>query len=161
MRIGQGIDVHPLVEGRPLILGGVEIPYHRGLDGDSDGDVLTHACIDAILGALALGDLGHWFSASDPRIKGASSVTLLMQVMEVIRARGYRLSNLDSTVITQAPRLAPFIPRMRARLALGLGAPPEAVSIKATTTDGLGFLGGGQGVAALAVVVLVQPSWCK
>lgn len=152
IRIGQGFDVHPLLVGRPLILGGVHIPFTHGLDGDSDGDVLVHACADAILGALALGDLGQWFPASHPLVQQGTSLQLLEQVVQIAEARGWRMVNLDSTVVAQTPRLADYSLGMRRRLASALHAGVEQVSVKATTTDRLGFLGKGQGIAAMAVV---------
>lgn len=154
MRIGQGYDVHRLVEGRKLILGGVEIPYGKGLLGHSDADVLTHAIMDALLGAAALGDIGHHFPDNDVRYKGADSLALAMQVAAMLRARGYRIVNLDATVVLQQPKIAPYLKEMRQRLAQALGVTTEQVSVKATTTEGLGFAGTGEGAAALAVALL-------
>ncbi len=157
MRIGHGFDVHALVPGRPLILGGVEIPHQRGLAGHSDADVLLHAVCDALLGALALGDIGQHFPDSDPAWAGADSRDLLRAVMGLVSERGWQVGNLDCTVIAQAPKLAPHIPRMRAHLAADLGVDESQVSVKATTTERLGFTGRGEGIAAQAVVLL-QPA---
>lgn len=153
-RIGHGYDVHRLVEGRKLILGGVEIPWDKGLLGHSDADVLLHALSDALLGAAALGDIGQHFPDNDPRYKGADSMELLRQVGLLIREKGYAVSNLDVTVLAQAPKLKPHIPQMRIRIAETLKIPTEAVSIKATTEEGLGFTGAGEGIAAHAVCML-------
>ena len=157
MRIGQGYDVHRLTEGRKLILGGVEIPFEKGLLGHSDADVLTHALMDALLGAAALGDIGHLFPDSDPQYEGADSVDLLRRVAAILEADGYSLSNADCTVIAQRPKLAPFIPQMRRRLAAALGVDPSRISVKATTEEGLGFSGEGLGIAAQAVTLLREP----
>lgn len=157
MRIGSGYDVHALVAGRPLVLGGVTIPHARGLDGHSDADVLLHAICDALLGALALGDLGAHFPDSDPKWKGADSRALLRHVVTLVRARGYAVGNVDATVIAQAPKLAPFIAAMRDNVAADLGCDVSYVSIKATTTERLGFAGREEGIAAEAVV-LVTPA---
>ena len=146
-RIGHGYDVHKLVEGRRLILGGVEIPHTVGLLGHSDADVLTHALMDALLGAAALGDIGHLFPDSDPAYAGANSIELLKAVMERIRAAGYAVSNVDCTVLAQAPKLAPHIASMRARLADAMGVAIDQVSVKATTEEGLGFTGAKEGIA--------------
>jgi len=154
MRIGHGYDVHRLVEGRRLILAGVEIPYERGLLGHSDADVATHAVMDALLGACALGDIGHLFPDSDPAYEGADSMELLAQVRERIEASGYEASNLDVTILAQAPKLAPYISQMREGLAGRLGLPVSAVNVKATTEEGLGFTGSGEGIAAHAVCLL-------
>jgi 2-C-methyl-D-erythritol 2,4-cyclodiphosphate synthase len=154
LRIGTGFDVHALVEGRPLILGGVTIPHTHGLAGHSDADVLLHAVADALLGALALGDLGHWFAPDDPRYAGADSAGLLAQVVAQVSARGWRTANLDCTLIAERPRLASHVPAMRQRLAQILGVAPDCVSVKATTTETLGFTGRGEGIAAQAVVLL-------
>ena len=156
MRIGQGFDVHALVEGRPLIIGGVTIPHDRGLAGHSDADVLLHAICDAVIGALALGDIGQHFPDTDPRFKGADSRVLLRAVVEKMRAAGYRLGNLDSTLIAQAPKMAPHIPAMRANIAADFGAHPEQISVKAKTAEKLGSLGRCEGIVA-EVVVLVLP----
>ena len=155
MRIGIGYDVHALAPARRLILGGVEIPFERGLQGHSDADVLCHSVADAILGAAALGDIGHHFPDSDPRFEGISSIELLRRVRDLIGARGLMVGNVDAVVIAQAPRLAPFLPEMRQHLANALGTDLDAVSVKATTTEGLGFEGEGRGIASQAVVVLV------
>lgn len=155
-RIGHGYDVHRLTEGRPLVLGGVEIPYERGLLGHSDADVLTHAAMDAILGALALGDIGQHFPDSDPTYKGISSILLLEKVADLMRNEGYNLGNIDITVLAEKPKLAGYIPKMRETLAEALSVPVTSVSIKATTEEGLGFTGAGEGIAAHAVVLLEQ-----
>lgn len=154
LRIGHGYDVHRLEAGRKLILGGVLIPWERGLLGHSDADVLTHAVMDALLGALALGDIGGMFPDSDPAYAGADSIALLEQVARRVAAAGWRLGNLDATVIAQAPKLAGYLPAMRQRLAAACGAPVEAVSVKATTEEHLGFTGRGEGIAAHAVCLL-------
>ena len=156
MRIGHGYDVHRLVENRKLILGGVEIPHSLGLLGHSDADVLTHALMDALLGALALGDIGHLFPDSDPAYEGADSIELLKAVMQRIRAEGYQLGNADVTVLAQAPKLAPHIGAMRQRLADAMDCTVSQVSVKATTEEGLGFTGAKEGIAAHAVVLLQQ-----
>ncbi len=154
MRIGHGYDVHRLTEGRKLILGGVEIPWEKGLLGHSDADVLTHALMDAMLGAAALGDIGHLFPDTDPRYSGADSVELLRQVTALLREKGYTVSNVDCTVIAQRPKLAPYIPRMREILAGAMGVELSRVSVKATTEEGLGFSGEGLGIAAHAVALI-------
>ena len=156
MRIGIGYDVHALVDGRALVIGGVTVPHARGLAGHSDADVLLHAVCDALLGALALGDLGAHFPDSDPKWKGADSRMLLRHVMSLVRARGYVVGNVDATVVAQAPRLAPFVAAMRDNVAADLGCDVASVSIKATTTERLGFAGREEGIAAEAVV-LVTP----
>ena len=156
MRIGHGYDVHRLAEGRRLILGGVEIPYEKGLDGHSDADVLTHAVMDALLGAAALGDIGKLFPDTDDRYLGADSIELLRAVNVALAEHGWRLGNLDATVIAQRPKLAPYIDQMRARIAATLGADISAVSVKATTEERLGFTGDGSGIAAHAVC-LIEP----
>ncbi len=156
MRIGHGYDVHRLAEGRRLILGGVEIPYEKGLDGHSDADVLTHAVMDALLGAAALGDIGKRFPDTDDRYLGADSIELLRAVNVALAEHGWRLGNLDATVIAQRPKLAPYIDQMRARIAAALGADISAVSVKATTEERLGFTGDGSGIAAHAVC-LIEP----
>ena len=148
MRIGHGYDVHRLVEGRRLILGGVEVPFDKGLLGHSDADVLTHAVMDALLGACALGDIGHLFPDSDPAYAGADSLRLLDEVVSRLRQRGYRVGNVDATVLAQAPKLAPYLEQMRRNLAWRLQVPVDAVSVKATTEEGLGFTGTGNGIAA-------------
>ena len=156
MRIGQGFDAHALVAGRPLVLGGVTIPYERGLDGHSDADVLLHAICDALLGAAALGDIGRHFPDSDAAYKGADSRSLLRQVARKIAAEGLGVSSLDASVIAQAPRLAPYIPQMVANITADLGIAHGRVNVKATTTEHLGFTGRGEGIAAQAVVLLVE-----
>lgn len=156
MRIGHGYDVHRLVEGRRLILGGVEIPYERGLLGHSDADVLTHALMDALLGAAALGDIGKLFPDNDPNYEGADSVGLLREVRRVLSENGYRVGNVDCTVIAQRPKLASFIPRMREILAEAMGVELNCVSVKATTEEGLGFSGEGLGIAAHAVALIEE-----
>lgn len=154
MRIGQGYDVHRLVKGRKLILGGVEIEYDKGLLGHSDADVLVHAIMDALLGAAALGDIGKLFPDSDPAYEGADSLALLREVGKRLRAEGFEIVNLDSTVIAQAPKLAPHIQRMRANIAAALDVDVARVSVKATTEERLGFTGSGQGIAAQAVALI-------
>lgn len=154
MRIGHGYDVHCLVEGRKLILGGVDIPWEKGLLGHSDADVLLHAISDAILGALALGDIGKHFPDTDPQYKGADSRMLLRHVMALAGRQGYRLGNLDATIVAQRPKLAPSIPEMRANIAADLGTEIDRVNVKATTTEQLGFAGRGEGIAAYAVVLM-------
>lgn len=154
MRIGHGYDVHRLVEGRKLILGGVEIPWEKGLLGHSDADVLTHALMDALLGAAALGDIGKLFPDSDARYEGADSVALLRAVRQVLRDAGYGVVNVDCTVIAQRPKLAPHIPLMREKLAAAMEVSPDLVSVKATTEEGLGFSGEGLGIAAHAVALI-------
>ena len=154
MRIGHGYDVHRLVEGRRLILGGVEIPWEKGLLGHSDADVLTHALMDALLGAAALGDIGKLFPDKDPTYEGADSVELLRKVTALLREQGYRIANVDCTVIAQRPRLAPHIPGMRRRLAEAMELETDRVSVKATTEEGLGFTGEGLGIAAHAVALI-------
>jgi 2-C-methyl-D-erythritol 2,4-cyclodiphosphate synthase len=154
MRIGHGYDVHRLVEGRKLILGGVDIPYAKGLLGHSDADVLLHAISDAILGAIGEGDIGRHFPDTDPRYKGADSLKLLAHVMSLADAKGYKLGNLDATIVAQRPKLAPHIQRMRENIAGVLGAEIDRVNVKATTTEELGFAGRGEGMAAYAVALM-------
>ena len=154
MRIGHGYDVHRLVEGRKLILGGVEIPFEKGLDGHSDADVLVHAVMDALLGAAALGDIGKLFPDSDARYLGADSIELLKTVRTVLLENGWRLSNLDATVIAQRPKLAPYIDTMRKQIADALETDVGSVSVKATTEERLGFTGSGEGIAAHAVCLI-------
>ena len=156
MRIGHGYDVHRLVEGRKLILGGVDVPFERGLLGHSDADVLAHAVMDALLGAAALGDIGKLFPDSDPAYEGADSLALLRRVSELLGENGYRIGNVDATVLAQRPRLAPHIPLMRERLAAAMGVDPGRVSVKATTEEGLGFTGSGEGIAAHAVALIEE-----
>ena len=154
MRIGHGYDVHRLVEGRALILGGVNIPYEKGLLGHSDADVLTHALMDALLGACGLGDIGKHFPDSDERYKGADSVELLRHVCSLLKEKNYIVSNVDCTVLAQRPKLSPHIPEMRRILSGAMGVDPERVNIKATTEEGLGFTGEGLGIAAHAVALI-------
>ena len=155
-RMGHGYDVHRLALGRKLILGGVEIPFDRGLLGHSDADVLTHAVMDALLGAAGLGDIGKLFPDNDPAYAGISSLLLLDRVSQHLRDAGWQVDNVDATVIAQRPKLSPHIPIMRQNLARHLGILPEQVNIKATTEEGLGFTGTGQGIAAHAVCVLEE-----
>jgi len=154
VRIGQGFDVHPLVEGRKLIIGGVEIAYHKGLDGHSDADVLLHAICDALLGAAGLGDIGRHYPDTDASYAGADSRALLKDVAGKIAARKLKVVNIDATILAQAPRMAPHMARMIANIAADLGIEPGQVNIKATTTEQLGFLGRMEGIAAQAVVLL-------
>ena len=156
MRIGHGYDVHRLVEERALILGGVDIPHTKGLLGHSDADVLTHAIMDALLGAAGLWDIGHAFPDTDPAYKGISSLLLLERVMEMLRSKGYSVGNIDATILAQKPKLAPYIPQMRENIARIIGIDAGAVNIKATTEEGLGFTGTEQGVAAHAVALLIE-----
>ena len=155
MRIGTGYDVHKLVEGRALILGGVTIPYELGLDGHSDADVIVHAIMDALLGSAALGDIGQHFPDTDPRYKGADSVKLLHEVGLILAAHGYSIENIDSTIIAQRPKLMSYIPEMRANVAKALNLSVGQVSIKATTEEHLGFTGRGEGISAQAVALLI------
>ena len=157
-RVGFGYDVHRLVEGRPLILGGVKIPYIRGLFGYSDEDVLTHAIIDAILGALGKGDIGRHFPDSDPAFKGADSLTLLKHVVKILHDERFEVNNLDATLVAERPKLAPYLNDMGARLSGILQVDPQVVSVKASTTEGLGFCGREEGLAAYAVVTLKRRS---
>lgn len=154
IRIGHGYDVHRLTEGRPLILGGVHIPYERGLLGHSDADVLAHAVMDALLGAAALGDIGGLFPDSDERWRGADSLRLLGQVTALLAENGWEIGNVDATVLAQAPKLAPYIPEMRQKLAAAMGVNASQVSVKATTEEHLGFTGAGEGMACHAVALL-------
>jgi 2-C-methyl-D-erythritol 2,4-cyclodiphosphate synthase len=156
IRIGSGIDVHALVAGRSLVLGGVTIPFERGLKGHSDADALLHAICDAVLGALGEGDIGTHFPDTDPRYKDADSRILLRTVWQRAVAEGYSLGNVDATVVAEAPKLAPYIRQMTANIASDLGAGIEQVNVKATTTEGLGFAGRGEGIAALATVLLIK-----
>jgi 2-C-methyl-D-erythritol 2,4-cyclodiphosphate synthase len=154
MRIGQGFDAHALVSGRKLVIGGVQVPYEKGLAGHSDADVLIHAVCDALLGAAGLGDIGQHFPDSDARFKDIDSRKLLREVARLLKGRRLKVVNVDATVIAQAPRLAPHIPAMRANLVSDLGVAADAVNIKAKTTEKLGFVGRGEGIAAEAVVLL-------
>lgn len=154
MKIGIGYDVHALVEGRKLILGGVEIPHEKGLLGHSDADVLVHAIEDAILGALALGDIGKLFPDTDPAFKDRSSLKMMEKVIDLIENKGYRVGNIDSTIIAQSPKLAPYIDEMRKNIAHVCGKPIEDVSVKATTSEKMGYEGRKEGMTAMAVVLL-------
>ncbi len=154
MRIGHGYDVHKLVEGRKLILGGVQIYHNKGLLGHSDADVLTHAIMDSLLGSLALGDIGQLFPDTDPRYKGADSIALLRQVARLIEQKGYRIVNIDATVCAQKPKLSPHIKHMRFHIARACGIDMSQVSIKATTEEGLGFTGAMEGISATAVCLV-------
>jgi 2-C-methyl-D-erythritol 2,4-cyclodiphosphate synthase len=156
IRIGNGVDVHALVSGRSLVLGGVTIPFERGLQGHSDADALLHAICDAVLGALGAGDIGAHFPDTDPRYKDADSRILLRSIWQRAVAEGYCLGNVDATVVAEAPKLAPYIRQMTANIASDLGAGIEQVNVKATTTEGLGFAGRGEGIAALATVLLIK-----
>lgn len=155
MRIGHGYDVHRLVEGRKLILGGVEIPYNKGLLGHSDADVLLHAIMDSILGACALGDIGKLFPDSDEKYRGADSMGLLREVARFVKEKGFTVENVDTTVTAQAPKLSPFIEEMRKNISNALGLDISCVSVKATTEEGLGFTGEGLGISATAVCLVV------
>lgn len=152
--VGLGYDCHPFAEGRRLVLGGVEVPHERGLAGHSDADVLCHAVTDALLGAAGMGDIGQLFPDTDERYRGADSVALLVEVAGRLRARGLAVGNVDATVVIEAPRLAPHREAMRARLAEALGVDPARVNVKATTSEGMGFIGRGEGAAAMAVASL-------
>ncbi len=156
MRIGHGYDVHRLVDGRALILGGVQIPYAKGLLGHSDADVLAHAVADALLGAAALGDIGGMFPDTDPAFAGADSLRLLAEVVKAVRDAGYGVGNIDATVLAQAPKLKPYTPAMREKLAAACGVTVGQISVKATTEEGLGFTGSGEGIAAHAVCLLEE-----
>ncbi|WP_458415220.1 2-C-methyl-D-erythritol 2,4-cyclodiphosphate synthase [Schinkia sp. CFF1] len=156
IRIGQGFDVHQLVEGRPLIIGGITIPYESGLLGHSDADVLLHTVSDAALGALSLGDIGKHFPDTDPAFKGADSAKLMEHVWALVKKEGYKLGNLDCTIIAQKPKMAPYIEQMRERIASLLEAEIGQVNVKATTTEKLGFTGRSEGIAAQAVILLVK-----
>ena len=155
-KIGHGYDVHRLVEGRALILGGVDIPHEKGLLGHSDADVLLHAVMDAVLGALALGDIGKHFPDTDEKYRGADSVALCRAVATMMQDAGYAVGNMDATVIAQRPKLSPYIPKMKENVALAFGCDPSQVNIKATTEEGLGFTGSGEGIAAHAVCLLCK-----
>lgn len=155
-RIGHGYDVHRLTENRKLIMGGVDIPYEKGLLGHSDADVLLHAISDALLGALALGDIGKHFPDTDPSYAGADSLLLLKQVAALIQEKGYAVGNLDATILCQRPKLAPYIPQMRENIAAACGMDTDAVSVKATTEEKLGFTGAGEGIAAHCIALLVK-----
>jgi 2-C-methyl-D-erythritol 2,4-cyclodiphosphate synthase len=155
-RIGFGYDAHRLVEGRPLILGGISIPFSKGLLGHSDADVLTHALVDAILGALAMGDIGRHFPDTDPAFKDMQSLRMLEQVLRWAQEAGYQVNNVDSTIVAQKPKLAPYIPDIQARLSEILQVPVHQISVKAKTSEGMGFCGREEGMEAFAVVSLVQ-----
>jgi 2-C-methyl-D-erythritol 2,4-cyclodiphosphate synthase len=157
MRIGQGVDAHRLVAGRPLLLGGVAIPHERGLEGHSDGDVLLHALASALLGAIGMGDLGHHFPSTDPSLEGVSSADLVSRVMAMVGERGFRVGNVDTTIVAQEPRLGPHLEKMRGSVAGLLDVEVERVNVKVTSTDHLGALGRGEGIAALAVALLERP----
>ncbi|HCW55402.1 MAG TPA: 2-C-methyl-D-erythritol 2,4-cyclodiphosphate synthase [Erysipelotrichaceae bacterium] len=156
MRIGQSTDIHRLGEGRKLVLGGVEIPYEKGLIGHSDADALTHAAAEAILGALALGDLGHWFPDTDPKWEGVNSLLILGEVVRMMKERGYRVGNIDCLILIEKPKMAPHIQAMRENFARVLECDIAQVSIKATRGEGMGFVGHGEGVMAQAVVLLEE-----
>ena len=155
MRVGMGYDVHKLTEGRDLILGGVNIPWEKGLLGHSDADVLIHAVMDALLGAAALGDIGKHFPDTDPAYKGISSVKLLLHVTELLKQNGYSIGNIDATIIAQKPKMAPHIAQMRKNMAEAMQIPEDCLNIKATTEEGLGFTGRGEGSAAQAICLLI------
>lgn len=155
MRVGIGLDSHRFVEGRALILGGVDVPYERGLEGHSDADVLSHAIVDAVLGALALGDIGGHFSDSDPRWRGADSRVFLREAVKLAREAGFGIGNVDATVVIEAPRLAPHVEEIRSSLADTLGVDATSVSVKATTAERMGAIGRGEGVACTAIVCLI------
>jgi 2-C-methyl-D-erythritol 2,4-cyclodiphosphate synthase len=156
MRVGVGVDAHALVEGVPLVLGGVEVEFDRGLAGHSDGDVISHALIDAVLGAAGLGDIGSLFPSDSAEWEGARSLDLLARAYEQVRAVGLSLANADCVLVGEAPRIAPFRPAMHERLAEAMGVAPGLVTVRATTTDGLGFTGRGEGLAAIAVALLEE-----
>jgi len=154
MRVGQGFDAHAFIAGRKLVIGGVEIPHHKGLDGHSDADVLLHAISDALLGAAALGDIGSHYPDTDPSYRGADSREILRATAKKVADAGYRIVNVDATIIAQAPRMAPHVARMTGNIAADLGVKPAAISVKAKTTEGLGFVGRDEGIAAQAVVLI-------
>ena len=156
MRIGFGFDVHRLVEGRPLILGGVKIPFPKGLLGHSDGDALVHAVIDAVFGAMGKGDIGQHFPDTDPSLKGISSLKMLAKVQEMLQAQKFIIINLDATIVAEAPKLNPYFPKMKKEIATVLNIPLECINLKAKTAEGLGYLGQGQGIAAYAAVLLKE-----
>ncbi len=161
MRIGIGYDVHKLREGRKLIIGGVEIPYEKGLLGHSDADVLLHAIKDAMLGAAALGDIGKHFPDTDDRYKGVSSIKLLIEVNNKIKKKSYKVNNIDAVIIAQKPKMAPYIEKMRLNISSALNIDIDCVNVKATTTEGLGFIGKGEGIAAQTVVSIDKTKWFK
>lgn len=154
MRVGQGLDVHALVSGRKLMIGGVDIPFHKGLEGHSDADVLLHAICDALIGAAGLGDIGQHFPEHDPRYSGVDSRVILRDVARKLAAAKWRVGNLDATIVAETPRMAPHIPKMIGNIAADLGVSPAAINIKATTTEQLGFTGRGEGIAAMAVALI-------
>ena len=154
MRVGQGFDVHALVAGRKLVIGGVEIPYHKGLAGHSDADVLLHAICDALLGAAALGDIGSHYPDSDPQYSEVNSRELLRATAKKVAAAGFKIVNVDSTIVAEAPRMAPHVARMTGNIAADLGINPAAVSVKATSTENLGYIGRGEGIAAQAIALI-------
>lgn len=156
VRLGIGWDLHPFAEGRPLVLGGIQVPYERGLKGHSDADVVIHALCDALLGALALGDLGGMFPSTDPRYKGISSLAFLREVMKRVSEKGYRVSNVDVVIIAQEPKLAPFIESIREKLSEEIGVDKGCVSVKAKSPEGVGSMGRGEGISAIAVALLVK-----
>ena len=156
MKVGMGYDVHRLIENRNLILGGVKIPWEKGLLGHSDADVLIHAIMDALLGAAALGDIGQHFPDTDPAYKGISSIKLLVHVAELLRKQEYAVGNIDATVIAQKPKMAPHIPQMRKNMADALGIPESKINVKATTEEGLGFTGSGEGISSQAICLLTE-----
>lgn len=158
MRVGIGYDAHPLVSGRRLVLGGVEVPFGKGLSGHSDADVLTHAIIDALLGAAGLKDIGHQFPPEDPKYKDISSLVLLKEVDKLIKAKGFKVGNVDAVVVAQEPQLSPFIGEMCGRLSQALAIASEQVTVKATTTEGLGFAGREEGMAAYAIALVEEVS---
>ena len=158
MRVGMGYDVHRLVEGRDLVMGGVNIPYEKGLLGHSDADVLLHAIMDALLGAAALGDIGKHFPDSDPAYKGISSILLLEKVGELLPGEGYFVGNIDATIIAQAPKMRPYIDQMRENIAKALDVDVSCINVKATTEEGLGFTGTGEGISAQAICMLTSPA---
>lgn len=154
MRVGIGYDAHQMTEGRPLILGGVKVPFDKGLEGWSDADVLVHAIMDALLGAAALGDIGSYFPPNDPAYKGISSITLLSRVSGLLKAQGWRIGNIDATIIAERPLLRPFIAQMKQNIGRALSISEEQIGIKATTNEGMGFTGRGEGIASYAVALL-------
>ncbi|NQT47895.1 MAG: 2-C-methyl-D-erythritol 2,4-cyclodiphosphate synthase [Chloroflexi bacterium] len=156
MRVGIGYDVHPLIQGRRLVLGGVEIPFEKGLDGHSDADVLVHAIIDALLGATGLDDIGTHFPPTDPQYKDIPSLVLLRRIADLLRTHGWRVENVDATVVAERPRLSPVIPRMRQNIGETLGISVDCIGLKSTTSKGLGFLGVGEGIAVHAVALVEQ-----
>jgi len=157
-RVGIGYDVHPLVPGRPLFLGGVEIPYHKGLDGHSDADVLIHAIADAVLGAIGDKDIGHHFSNKDERWRGVRSTVFLVEIAKIVKAKGYVLENVDASLVGEEPKIGPYLDLMRTTMAQALGISADDVGVKATTNERLGFVGRGEGIAAMAVASVSKAS---